>query len=68
MILWMVVPYVDHVYLVNLAGWLGLWLVWAGGPGVHCAEAALVGWLEVKWVWARAVLRLFAQRVFWQDR
>ena len=31
-VLYMVVPYVDCMYLVTFAGCLELWQVWAGGP------------------------------------
>lgn len=39
--------------LVTLAGWLELWLMWTGGPRVLHAQAALVGWLELKWTCLR---------------
>lgn len=67
MVLCRVVPCVDCVCLVTLVGSLELRLVWAGSPeGLHI-EAALMGWQELKWVWARIALRLFMQRVPWQD-
>lgn len=56
----------DHLcrlYVPCYSGWLELWLSGAGGPRVLCTGDILVGWLELKWVQARAVLRVSGQTV-----
>lgn len=58
----MVIPCIDYVSLLPLADFLELWLDWLGVPG-HCAGAAMVRWLEMKYVWGRVVLGFFNQRV-----
>ena len=58
----MVVPYVNCIYLVTFTSWVELWLAWVGDCRVPHAGAALVKWLEIRWVWGQGwVLRFFAE-------
>lgn len=49
MVLCMVIPCVHGVCLIIFAGWLWLWLVWAGGPRALRAACVLARQLNLKW-------------------
>ena len=46
----MVIPYVDYVCSVTLAGWLELWLLWTGASGDFYTVGILSRQLKLKWV------------------
>lgn len=61
----MSVPYVDCVWLLALAGWLGLERAQAQQFPV-CAMLELP-WLELEWVWDRDVLRCTTLGLSWRN-